>query len=154
MRGMSSGLALPNLLFLTVFSPIVEELEYRGFGFWQLYRRARWPLWLAILPPAVLFGLGHIEKGQDAKEMAAIFVLTGTGAAVFSWLLKEWQNLWIPIGLHICMNLWWEMFTAAKTLIEGWFPFALQSATILLAIVLTILARRRGWLPAFTLKES
>lgn len=145
-RRITPGLSAPSLLFLTVFSPIAEELEYRAFGFLQLYRRVRWAFWLAILPPAVLFGLGHIEKGQNWQEMAGIFCLTGTGAAVFSWLLKEWDNLWIPIGLHVCMNLWWEIFSVAKTAIGGWFPFALQSATILLAIALTILARGRGWL--------
>jgi hypothetical protein len=146
-RSIPPRLAAPNLLFLTVFSPIIEELEFRGFGFWQLYWRARWPFWLAIVPPAVLFGLGHVEKGENWQEMAAIFLLTGTGAVVFSWLLKEWQNLWIPIGLHICMNLWWEVFSVAKTAIGGWFPFALQTASILLAIVLTLVAKWRGWLP-------
>lgn len=147
-RSIPPRLAASNLLFLTVFSPIVEELEFRGFGFWQLYRRARWPFWLAILPPAIVFALGHIEKGQDWREMASIFLLTGTGAAVFSWLLKEWNNLWIPIAMHICMNLWWEVFGVAKTAVGGWFPFALQTASILLAIVLTLVAKSRGWLPA------
>lgn len=147
-RRIAPGLVVPDLLFLTVFSPIVEELEFRGFGFWQLYRRARWPFWLAILPPAFLFGLGHIEQGNDWKEMAGIFLITGTGAAVFSWLLKQWQNLWIPIGLHIGMNLWWEIFSVAKTALGGWFPFALQTSSILLAIVMTVVAKRYGWLPA------
>jgi hypothetical protein len=147
-RKIPPGLVVPSLLFLAVFSSIVEELVFRGFGFWQLYRRARWPFWLAILPPAFLFGLGHIEKGNDWKEVAGLFLITGTSAAVFSWLLKEWQNLWIPIGLHICMNLWWEIFSVAKTALGGWFPFALQTASILLAIVLTIVAKRYGWLPA------
>lgn len=148
MRRIPSGLVVPNLLFLTVFSPIIEELEFRGFGFWQLYRRARWPFWLAIVPPALLFGLGHVEKGENWQEMAGIFLITGTGAGVFSWLLKEWQNLWIPIGLHICMNLWWELFNVSKTAIGGWVPFALQTASILLAIVVTIVAKNYGWLPA------
>lgn len=147
-RKIAPGLVAPNLLFLTVFSPIIEELEFRGFGFSQLYRRARWPFWLAIVPPAVLFGLGHVEKGENWQEMAGIFLITGTGAGIFSWLLKEWQNLWIPIAMHICMNLWWEVFSVAKTAIGGWFPFALQTASILLAIVLTLVAKWRGWLPA------
>lgn len=146
-RKIAPGLGAPNLLFLTAFSPIIEELEFRGFGFWQLYRRARLPFWLAIVPPAVLFGLGHVEKGENWQEMAGIFLITGTGAGVFSWLLKEWQNLWIPIGLHICMNLWWEVFSVAKTAIGGWFPFVLQTASILLAIALTIVAKKYAWLP-------
>jgi hypothetical protein len=80
--------------------------------------------------------------------MVGIFLITGTGAGVFSWLLKEWQNLWIPIGLHIGMNLWWEVFSVGATALGGWFPFALQTASVLLAIALTIGAKRFGWLPA------
>jgi len=147
-RKIAPNPSVPSLLFLVVFSPFVEELEFRGFGFWQLRRRARWPLWLAILPPAVLFGLGHVEKGQGWQEVAGIFVLTGTGAAVFSWLLDRWQNLWAPIGLHIFMNLYWEIFSVSRIAIGGWFPFAVQSATVVLAIVLTLFADRHGLLPA------
>jgi len=40
-RKIAPGLSIPSLLFLTVFSPFIEELEFRGFGFWQLARRAR-----------------------------------------------------------------------------------------------------------------
>lgn len=131
---------------MTVFSPFVEELEFRGFGFWQLYRRARWPFWLAITPPAVLFALGHVEKGQGWEEVAGIFLLTGTGSAVFSWLLKQWQSLWAPFALHFCMNLWWEILSVSNTAVGGWFPFTLQSTSTLLAILFTWCGQRRGLL--------
>ena len=147
-RKVTSGPSVPPLLFLTVFSPFVEELEFRGFGFWQLYRRARWPFWLAILPPAVLFGLGHIEKGQGWKEVAGIFLLVAAGSAVFSWLLDQWQNLWAPFGLHFLMNLCWEILSVSNTALGGWFPFALQTATVLLAILLTLFAKHHGLVPA------
>lgn len=147
-RKVTSELSLPPLLFLTVFSPFVEELEFRGFGFWQLYRRVGWPFWLAILPPAVLFGLGHIEKGQGWNEVAGIFLLTAAGSAVFSWLLDQWQNLWAPFGLHCLSNLCWEIFSVSNTALGGWFPFALQTTTVLLAILLTWQAKRRGLMPA------
>lgn len=146
-RKATPGLSLPSLLFLTVFSPFVEELEFRGFGFWQLHRRARWPLWLAILPPAVLFGLGHVEKGQGWEEVTGIFLLTGTGSAVFSWVLDEWRSLWAPWGLHCLTNLSWEIFGVSNTGLGGWLPFALQTTTVALAILLTLVAKRRGLLP-------
>jgi hypothetical protein len=64
-RSIPPGLGAPNLLFLAVFSPIVEELEFRGFGFWQLYRRARWPLWLAITPARYPFRIRtHRERAR------------------------------------------------------------------------------------------
>jgi hypothetical protein len=147
-RKAAPDLSVPPLLFLTVFSPFVEELEFRGFGFWQLYRRARWPFWLAILPPAVLFGLGHVEKGQGWKEVAGIFLLTAAGSAVFSWVLDQWQNLWAPFGLHFLMDLCWEIFSVSNTALGGWFPFALQTATVVLAILLTLYAKRHGLVPA------
>jgi hypothetical protein len=147
-RKVTPELSVPSLLFLTVFSPFVEELEFRGFGFWQLYRRARWPFWLAILPSAVLFGLGHIEKGQGWKEVAGIFMLTGTGSAIFSWVLNQWQSLWAPFGLHFLMNLWWEVFSVSNTTLGGWFPFAVQTTTVVLAILLTLYAKRCGHVPA------
>jgi hypothetical protein len=146
-RKVTPGLSVPSLLFLTVFSPFVEELEFRGFGFWQLYRRARWPFWLAILPPATLFGLGHIEKGQGWQEVAGIFLLAATGSVVLSWVLDQWQSLWAPWGLHSLMNLSWEIFSVSNTAPGGWFPFALQATTMVLAILLTLFAKRRGPLP-------
>jgi len=124
------------LLFLTVLSPLVEEIEFRGFGFRQLQRGSGWTFWVAVWPSALLFGLGHIEQGW--QEMAGLFMLTGVGGIMFAWLVYRWENLWVPVALHICMNLWWELFSVAKTAIGGWFPFALQTLTVLLAILGTL----------------
>lgn len=60
-------------------------------------------------------------------------LLTGSGAVVFAWLIYRWQSLWFPIFLHVCMNLWWEVFSAAKTALGGWVPFVLQTGSISLA---------------------
>jgi hypothetical protein len=40
------------------------------------------------------------------------------------------------------MNLWWELFSVAKTAIGRWFDFALQTLTMLLAIIITLYLRR------------
>ena len=56
----------------------------------------------------------------------------------FAWPVYRWQNLWVAVALHICMNLWWELFSVAKTAIGGWFPFMLQNLTMLLAIFITL----------------
>lgn len=58
-------------------------------------------------------------------------------------------NLWVAVALHICMNLWWELFSVAKTAIGGWFPFMLQNLTMLLAIFI-ILYRTRSRVAAAT----
>jgi membrane protease YdiL (CAAX protease family) len=145
-RRVSREFSVPSLLFLAVLSPFVEEVGFRGFGFWQLYRRARWPFWLAVLLPAVLFGLGHVEQGRGFKEAIGIFILTVVGSALFSWLLDQWQNLWVPFALHLCMDLWWEVFSVSETALGGWFPFAMQTVAVAFAILLTFYAKHRGFL--------
>jgi len=55
---------------------------------------------------------------------------------------------WFAVAFHICMNLWWELFSVAKTAIGGWFPFALQILTMLLAILATLYFTRSRTLAA------
>jgi membrane protease YdiL (CAAX protease family) len=136
------GLEMLPVLFLTVFGPLVEEIEYRGFGVRQLQRGTGWPFWVTVWPSAVLTGLGHIDRGQDLKEMIGLFLLTGAGGLVFAWLVYRWQNLWVAVALHVFMNLWWELFSVAKSVLGGWFPFVLQGSTILLAVLVTLIRTR------------
>ena len=146
-RKVGPDLNVPNLLFLALFSPFVEEVHVRGFGFWQLRNLLKWPFWLAMLPQAALSGLGHIEKGADLIQVLGIFLLIFAGAVVFSWLMDQWHSLWIPFFLHVLMNLWWEVFSVSNTVLGGWFPFALQQLTVLLAIGITLYLKRAGKLP-------
>jgi len=146
-RSLNPHLELLPILFLTVFSPFVEELESRGFGVRQLQRGTGWPFWSVVWPSVVLFGWSHVEQGESLREMAGLFFLTGSGGLLFAWLVYRWQNLWVPMALHICMNLWWELFSVSKNAIGGWFPFALQGLTILLAILVTLFYRRSNASP-------
>jgi membrane protease YdiL (CAAX protease family) len=141
-RSLNPHIAVFPLLFLTVLSPFVEEVEFRGFGVRQLQRGTGWPFWAVVWPSALLSGYGHVEQGQNLQEMAGLFLLTGTGAVAFAWLVYRWQNLWVAVALHICMNLWWELFSVAKTAIGGWFPLMLQNLTMLLAIFITLYQTR------------
>jgi hypothetical protein len=50
----------------------------------------------------------------------------------------RWQTLWVVVSLHICMNLWWGVFSVSNNAIGGWLPFALQTLTIIIAIVGTV----------------
>lgn len=126
------------VLFRDLLSPLVEEVEFRGFGVLQLHRGTGWPFWAVVWPSAILFGYGHVEQGQTALEMVGLFFLTGFGGVVFAWLAYKWQSLWVAIALHLCMNLWWDLFSVSNNAIGGWFPFALQTLTIVIAIVGTL----------------
>src|ERR1051326_3535843 len=119
--------------YLAFFSPFIEETVSRGFAFRAL-RRVGWPLWTAAAACAMLTGLAHIEKGQTATS--------GLGGCAFGWLVERWQSLWFSVALHALMNFWWEVFNVAPTALGGWLAFALQSASILLAIAVTLYVQR------------
>jgi membrane protease YdiL (CAAX protease family) len=137
-RSLPPHIQILPLLFTTVFSPIVEEIEFRGFGVRHLQRATGWPFWVAVWPSAVLFGAVHVEQGQSSQEMAALFFLIGAGGVMFAWMVHRWQNLWVAIALHIFMNSWWDLFSVSRSAIGGWFPFVLQNLTMLSAILITL----------------
>jgi len=137
-RGVTPHMRTLPILFLTVLSPIVEEIEFRGLGVRNLQRGTGWPFWAIVWPQALLFGWGHVEQGQSFADMVGLMLLTGSGAVVFGWLVYRWQSLWFPIVLHVCMNLWWEVFSVSKTALGGWFPFVLQTVSILFAVGITL----------------
>mgnify|MGYP003483250560 FL=1 len=66
------------------------------------------------------------------------------GAILFAWLYVEWDyNLWVPIFLHSLMNLSWHIFEMDETALGGAIPNILRGLTIFLAIVLTIIYKKR-----------
>jgi hypothetical protein len=135
---------LLKLAYLSLYSPFVEEVSSRAFGFLQLYRRAHWPFIAALGISMLISGLGHMEKGTTLAGMAALFFVTGTGAAVFSWLLVAWDNVWVPWAVHASMNMSWEVMSVSRTAVGGWFPTVVQGTTLFLAILLTRYYNVRG----------
>lgn len=126
-----------SIAYLAVYAPFAEELATRGFAYRSL-RRSGWPLWMAALACALVSGAGHVEKGQSMASILGLFFVIGTGSAIFCWLFERWQSLWFPFALHALMNFWWEVFNVAPTALGGWFAFALQSSSILLAVLITL----------------
>jgi membrane protease YdiL (CAAX protease family) len=126
-----------SIFYRAFFAPFSEELVIRAYGFGQLHRRCGWPVWLAILLTAALFGWGHVEKGNNFQEAAALFLLTGVGGVFFAWFYYRWDSLWFPWTMHALMNFYWELFSVGDTALGGWFPFFLQGSTLLLATLLT-----------------
>ncbi len=62
---------------------------------------------------------------------------------LFAWLFQRWDyNLWVPFSLHALMNLTFQLFEVGETALAGWFPFALQAAVLVLAVLLTLWRRR------------
>jgi membrane protease YdiL (CAAX protease family) len=136
-RRIDPQLSIPAVEFKGLLSPIAEEIHARGFAFLQLYRRAGWPFWAAVLPQAVLSGFGHVEQGQTIRDQLGIFVLIFSGALIFAWSLQVWDSLWVPFALHACMNIWWDLFSVSRNALGRWFPFVLQELTMILVLWVT-----------------
>ncbi|HUF05527.1 MAG TPA: CPBP family intramembrane glutamic endopeptidase [Aridibacter sp.] len=140
--GLTSDVAanadLRRIFFSSAVASFTEEVLFRGFAFWMLYRFAGWNFWLAALVPALVFGYGHLYQSPDFLEATAIFAITAVGSVWFSWLLLRWDNLWVPIVVHGLMNLWWEIFAVDQTGLGGGLANVSRLAVIALSVVVTI----------------
>ena len=121
-----------------------EEVLYRGFFFGQLHRRVGLPFVLAAGASAIFFGIGHLYQGNGWAQTAGIFAVTFAGALWFSWLYKSWDNnLWVPIGLHFLMNLYWSIFQVGDNALGGMLPNVFRAATIAITVWLTLRRQRQ-----------
>lgn len=127
------------LLRSTLFAGFAEEWLFRGFLFGILFRKLGWGFIPASAIGALFFGLGHIYQGSTIAETAGIFLITAVGAAWFAWLYVEWNNnLWVPVFLHVLMNLSWALFEVSTNALGGWYTNLFRVITIALTIIITI----------------
>lgn len=128
-----------NLLHKTFIAGFFEEYLFRGFLFGILFRKLKWGFIPASLLGAVIFGLGHIYQGSTLIETIGVFSITAMGSVWFAWLYIEWDNnLWIPIFLHIMMNLSWVLFDVSSNALGGIYTNLFRAITIALTIIITI----------------
>lgn len=139
-------LKLLTLFQQTLFAGVMEEYLFRGFLFGILFRKLGWGFIPASVLGALIFGLGHIYQGSTFPETIGIFLVTSIGAVWFAWLYIEWnENLWIPIFLHILMNLSWALFEISNNALGGYYTNLFRIVTIALTIIITIrYNRKRG----------
>lgn len=134
-----SQINIPDLLQKTVFAGLFEEYLFRGFLFGLLFSKLRWGFIPAALPAALIFGLGHIYQGNSLSATFGVFFVTALGSLWFSWLFVEWKNnLWIPVFLHILMNLSWILFDVSDDALGGVYTNLFRIITIALTVFLTI----------------
>lgn len=140
----TSSLASPpatmETLYLSGVSPFAEEILFRAFLCGMLFSRTGLPSWAAVVLSAGIFGWEHVDPGGSISAQLGLFFLTGSGGLVFAWLFLRWRrNIWVPFLLHGAMNLAWNVFNVADSALGGWYAFSLQTASIILAILLTLL---------------
>ncbi|MHC5003270.1 MAG: lysostaphin resistance A-like protein [Planctomycetota bacterium] len=154
--GLLSGLTTPvprlELLFTAAIWPTAEEILFRGYAFGQLVRRARWNVWVAAIVTGLVFGAVHLLNAEvQIHELPGQLLSVGliaAGGVAFAWLHYRWRmTLWIVIGLHGLMNLWYSLFAIADTPIGSAWLIAARVAVIAIAITGTELwlrTRDRG----------
>ena len=130
---------LISLLHSTLFAGFAEELLFRGFLFGILFRKLCWGFIPASILGALFFGMGHVYQGSALLETIGIFFITALGAGWFAWLYIEWNNnLWVPIFLHILMNLSWILFEVSSDALGGLYTNLFRVITIALTIIITV----------------
>jgi len=142
----TNNFSLLKILNLALLPGIMEELLFRGFVFGQLYKRARWGFIPAVMISTLFFAMGHLGQGRNLVSAVAIFLLTFIGGGWFAWLYMEWdENLWVPIGLHFFMDLWWIIFKMGDTALGGESANIFRILTIIITVVVTIhRGKRKG----------
>lgn len=128
-----------RLVQQTIFAGLMEEYLFRGFLFGILFRKSGWGFIPASILGALIFGLGHIYQGSTFLETTGVFFITSIGGIWFAWLYIEWNNnLWVPIFLHILMNISWGLFEVSNNALGGFYTNLFRIITITLTIIITI----------------
>ncbi len=145
---LNTEIKLDRLLIAILAAAFFEELYFRGFLFGQLYKHTSLGFIASVLLGALLFGLIHLYQSNDLIELIGIFLITFLGAILFAWVYVEWNyNLWVPIMLHLLMNLAWEMFNVSDNALGGIYSNVFRTVTIALIIAITILYKKRKGIP-------
>jgi len=143
----AEDLKMLSLIHKTLIAGFMEEFIFRGFLFGILFRKLGWGFIPASILGALIFGLGHIYQGSTLLETTGVFFVTSIGAIWFAWLYIEWNNnLWIPIFLHIFMNLSWGLFELSDNALGGSYSNLFRIITITLTIIITIKYNRKNGL--------
>lgn len=133
-----------SLMINTVSAGFFEELIFRAYFFGLVYRYTRLGFIPAILATSFVFALLHLYQSQDPMELALIFTTTFLGSVLFGWLYTEWKfNIWVPIALHILMNLAWMLFDVDDTASGNWYANIFRFLTIAIVITWTVIKEKR-----------
>ncbi len=151
----NTDLTVDEVLITGVAAAFFEEFIFRGFLFGQLFRFTKLGFIPSILLGAFLFAAMHLYQSNDLPTLIGVFSTTFMGAVLFAWLFAEWNyNLWIPIFLHFFMNLAWMIFSVSDNAFGGFYANIFRILTIALAIILTLLYKRKKQLPLNVNKET
>jgi membrane protease YdiL (CAAX protease family) len=148
--GLASGLSITLLITNNLLAGVFEETYFRGFLFGQLFRHTQMGFIPAIVLCSVLFASGHLYQSTDPKVLLGVLLTTFIGSIWFAWLYVEWgYNIWVPVCLHSFMDASWYLFDAGSNALGGVGANVFRLMTVALAILLTIIHKRRTKQPFF-----
>lgn len=140
----NQGISWSEIFVGAICAALFEELYYRGVLFGQLFRFSRLGFIPSIAIGSLIFAMGHLYQSSDPATIIGIFITTFMGAVLFSWAYSEWNhNLWVPIFLHLFMNLSWMLFSAGDNAFGGLHANLFRFATIATLIIGTVLYKRK-----------
>jgi len=133
-----------GLLISVVSAAFFEEVFFRGFLYGQLYRYTKLGFLPSVIAGAFLFAFIHLYQSEELGRLIGIFMTTFLGAGLFAWVYSEWgHNIWVPVFVHLFMNLFWMIFAAGEDALGGGYANVFRVITIALVIILTIVYKRR-----------
>lgn len=140
----NSKISIDTLLISIVSAGFFEELFFRGFLFGQLFKNTKLGFVPSVFLGAFFFGLIHLYQSTELMELVGIFLITFLGGILFAWVYAEWNyNIWIPIFLHILMNLSWELFSVSNNALGGIYSNVFRLISIGFIIAITILYKKK-----------
>ena len=144
----NAKVSLNEILIGVVAAAFFEELFFRAFLFGQLYRYSSLGFIPSVILGALLFAVIHLYQSQDFATLTGIFAITFLGAVLFAWVYAEWHfNLWIPVFFHFFMNLAWLLYNVSDNAFGSGYANVFRILTIVLAIGLTILYKKKKGIP-------
>ncbi|MCK8520413.1 CPBP family intramembrane metalloprotease [Aquimarina sp. D1M17] len=141
---LNTTIKIDTILIGVVAAGFFEELYFRGFLFGLPFRKTKLGFILSVLFGALYFGSLHLYQSTELYELLGIFLITFLGGILFAWVYAEWNfNIWVPIFLHMLMNLAWELFSVSDNALGGIYSNVFRLLTIALVINTTILYKKR-----------
>ena len=117
---------------------------FRGFLFGQLFKKTKLGFVPSVFFGALFFGLIHLYQSTELAELVGIFLITFLGGILFSWAYAEWNyNIWVPIFIHMLMNLSFELFSAGENALGGIYINIFRTMSIILIIAITVIYKKR-----------
>lgn len=148
-------ISINTMLIGVVSAGFFEELYFRGFLFGLPFKKTKLGFILSVLFGALYFGCLHLYQSTEFYELLGIFLITFLGGILFAWAYAEWNfNIWIPVFLHLLMNLAWELFSVSDHALGGVYSNIFRFSTVALIILLTLLYKKRKGLKLTVNKKT